>query len=106
MGALMPQVLAPLTAATGAEFELLILENSLFGAAVTCAGLLPGMAFAAALKARTDFDLALIPGESLNDDATFVDDMTLDHLRGAVPIAVRPSYCFTDAMYPLSGAEQ
>jgi len=106
MGALMPQVLAPLRAATGAEFELLVLENSLFGASVTCAGLLPGMAFKAALKARTDFELALIPGEALNDDATFVDDMTLDHLRGQVPVVVRPSYCFADALYPLRGDEQ
>jgi len=106
MGALMPQVLGPLQVATGAEFELLVLENSLFGGSVTCAGLLPGMAFRDALKHRGEFDLALLPGEALNDEATFVDDMTLDHLRGQVPVAVRPSYCFTDALYPPSGAEQ
>jgi putative radical SAM enzyme (TIGR03279 family) len=105
MGALMPQVLTPLRAATGAQFELLVLENSLFGGSVTCAGLLPGLAFRDALKGRSDLDLALLPAEALNDEATFVDDMTLDHLLGQVPVPVRPSYCFTDALFPLSGAK-
>jgi putative radical SAM enzyme (TIGR03279 family) len=42
MGLLMPQVLEPLAARTGATFELLVLENTLFGRSVTTAGLLPG----------------------------------------------------------------
>ena len=98
MATLMPQVLAPLTEATGASFELLPLTNTLFGASVTCAGLLPGAAFLEALKGRSDLDLALIPGESLNEDQLFMDDVTLDELRGSVPVSVRPSYHFTDVL--------
>lgn len=98
MAALMPQVLAPLADATGARFELLALENSLFGASVTCAGLLPGAAFRAALASRDDLDLALIPAEALNDERLFMDDLPLAGLQDVVPMPLRPSYCFTDAL--------
>ena len=98
MAALMPQVLDPLGEVSGAHFELLPLVNSLFGASVSCAGLLPGAAFRAALRERTDLDLALIPAESLNDDGAFMDDLTLEELRASVPVEVRPSYCFTDVL--------
>ncbi len=98
MGALMPQVLAPLSAATGATFELLPLTNPLFGATVSCAGLLPGRAFRDALAGRADLDLALLPAEALNDEQLFVDDLTLAELAASVPVEVRPSYCFTDAL--------
>jgi putative radical SAM enzyme (TIGR03279 family) len=98
MGPLLPQVLAPLEAATGAHFELLVLENTLFGASVTTAGLLPGAAFQRALSGRRDLDLALIPGESLNDDGIFMDDMRLELLQAAVPCEVRPSRTFVDAL--------
>ena len=94
----MPQVLAPLAERTGARFELLPLPNSLFGETVTCAGLLPGRAFQAALAGRADLDLALIPGEALNDDQLFVDNLALADLAAAVPVEVRASYCFTDAL--------
>lgn len=98
MGALMPQVLEPLRQATGAHFELLPLDNPLFGATVSCAGLLPGGAFRAALLGRNDLDLALIPAESLNDDGKFMDDVTLDALRHELSVEIRPSYCFTDVL--------
>ena len=98
MAALMPQVLERLTGATGATFELIPVTNSLFGASVTCAGLLPGRAFEAALRERRDLDLALIPGESLNDDRLFMDSLPLAELEAAVPMPVRPSYCFTDVL--------
>jgi putative radical SAM enzyme (TIGR03279 family) len=98
MGALMPQVLEPLRHATGAHFELLALDNPLFGATVSCAGLLSGGAFRAALLGRTDLDLALIPAESLNDDGKFMDDVTLDGLRRELSVEIRPSYCFTDVL--------
>jgi putative radical SAM enzyme (TIGR03279 family) len=98
MAALMPQVLVPLTEATGASFELLPLPNTLFGASVTCAGLLPGAAFREALQRRTDLDLALVPGESLNEDQLFMDDLSLTDLQAAVPVELRSSYCFTDAL--------
>lgn len=98
MGALMPQVLEPLARATGATFELLPLTNTLFGESVTCAGLLPGAAFRVALSGRRDLDLALIPGESINDDGLFMDDLSLHDLSATVPIEVRPSWNFVDGL--------
>lgn len=98
MGRLMPQVLEPLARATGARFELITIENSLFGTSVTTAGLLPGVAFQRALKGRTDLDLVLLPAESINDDGLFMDSMTVDLLGASVPMEVRFSKSFTDAL--------
>ena len=98
MGALMPMVLEPLTHATGATFELIVVTNTLFGPSVTCAGLLPGAAIQAALAARGDLDLALIPGESVNDDGLFMDSMALAELAASVPVEVRRSRSFSDAL--------
>ena len=98
MAALMPQVIPPLAAATGARFEIIPVTNTLFGPSVTCAGLLPGAAFRTALAGRRDLDLALLPRESLNDDGLFMDDLTLADLQATVPVPVRPSYDFTDIL--------
>ena len=51
MAPLMPMVLEPLARATGATFELIPVVNTLFGASVTTAGLLPGAARAAGARA-------------------------------------------------------
>lgn len=101
MAPLLPLVLAPLSEATGAHFELIPLENTLFGSTVTCAGLLPGKAFQAALRDRTDLDLALIPAESINENGIFMDDLTLDQLIAGSPVEIRPSYWFVDALSEL-----
>jgi putative radical SAM enzyme (TIGR03279 family) len=98
MAGLMGQVLAPLAEATGASFDLIPVTNTLFGSTVTCAGLLPGAAIRLALSGRIDLDLALIPGESLNEDQLFMDDLTLADLQAASPVEVRPSYHFADAL--------
>jgi len=98
MGPLLPQVLAPLADATGAAFELLVLENSLFGASVTTAGLLPGAAFLAALEGRSDLDLALLPAEAVNDDLRFLDDVDARDLAGHLGVPVKFSYDFADAL--------
>jgi len=98
MGPLMPQVLAPLAEATGATFELFVLENSLFGPSVTTAGLLPGAAFLAALRDRGDLDLALLPAESINDDGMFMDDLDAHALQAQLPVEIRFSHHFTDAL--------
>ncbi|HEX4632978.1 MAG TPA: DUF512 domain-containing protein, partial [Gemmatimonadales bacterium] len=98
MGPLMPQVVEPLARATGAEFEIVVLDNTLFGSSVTTAGLLPGAAFRAALEHRRDLDLALLPAESVNDNLLFMDDMSLEELAGQVPMPVRLSYDFADVL--------
>lgn len=98
MAPLMPQVLEPLAQATGAQFELIPVENTLFGPRVTTAGLLPGTALQAALVHRRDLDLALLPGEAVNDDGLFIDSMSLELLQAAVPVELRLSKDFTDAL--------
>ena len=98
MGQLMPMVLEPLAKVTGAHFELIPLVNTLFGPSVTTAGLLPGMAMQQALKGRQDLDLALLPGESVNDDGLFIDSMSLDLLIRSVPVDIRLSHDFTDVL--------
>jgi putative radical SAM enzyme (TIGR03279 family) len=98
MGQLMPMVLEPLAQITGAQFELIPVVNSLFGSRVTTAGLLPGRDLQDTLRGRNDLDLVLIPGESLNDDGLFIDNMSLDALEGSVPVEIRPSKDFTDSL--------
>ncbi|HEX9690720.1 MAG TPA: DUF512 domain-containing protein [Gemmatimonadales bacterium] len=98
MGRLMPQVLAPLREATRAEFRLVELENSLFGPRVTSAALLPGQAFRAAIERHADLDLALLPGEAVNDQGLFLDGMDMLALAQQVRVPLRYSYCFTDAL--------
>jgi putative radical SAM enzyme (TIGR03279 family) len=98
MAALMPQVIPPLAEATGGDFEIIPVANSLFGPSVTCAGLLPGAAFRLALAGRRDLDLALLPRESLNDDGLFMDDLTLGDLQATVPMPLHPSYDFVDVL--------
>ena len=95
---IMPDLLGRLTEATGARFELLAVENSLFGPTTTAAGLLVGADIRRALDGRTDLDLALIPAETINDDGLFLDDTPFAALRDAMPIPVHPSYDFVDVL--------
>lgn len=98
MGALMPQVVTGLAVATGARFEILALENTLFGPSVTTAGLLPGGALLAALRERRDLDLVLLPAESVNDDLVFMDDVDAHALAAQLPMPIKLSYDFADAL--------
>jgi putative radical SAM enzyme (TIGR03279 family) len=98
MGPLIPQIVADLTRITGAHYEILALENTLFGPSVTTAGLLPGKAVLAALQNRSDLDLALLPAESVNDDLLFMDDVEAHDLAAQLPMPVRLSYDFADAL--------
>ena len=98
MGRLLPMVLEPLARVTGARFELLPVVNTLFGATVTTAGLLPGAAIQEALRGRRDLDLALLPGESVNDDGLFIDGMSAELLAAASPVEIRFSRDFADAL--------
>ena len=100
MGPLMPALLAQLHEATGASFELIVAENSLFGPTTTVAGLLVGEDIRRSLEGRTDLDLALIPAETINEDGLFLDDATFVGVREALPMPVYPSYDFIDALVP------
>jgi putative radical SAM enzyme (TIGR03279 family) len=98
MAPLMPSLLEQLAAATGAQFELLSIDNSLFGPTTTTAGLLVGDDFRRALAGRSDFDLALIPAESINENGVFLDDTSFVALREEFPFPVFPSYDFIDVL--------
>ena len=98
MAPMMPALLRDLAAQTGARFDLLPVENSLFGPTVTTAGLLVGADMRRALAGRHDLDLALIPAESINDDGLFLDDERFAALRDSLPMPVYPSYDFADVL--------
>jgi putative radical SAM enzyme (TIGR03279 family) len=98
MAPLMPPLLEQLSVATGAHFELLPIDNSLFGPTTTTAGLLVSDDFRRALAGRLDFDLALIPAESINENGVFLDDTSFVALREEFPFPVFPSYDFIDVL--------
>jgi putative radical SAM enzyme (TIGR03279 family) len=98
MRALMPDLLAKLSRATGARFELIVMENSLFGPTTTTAGLLVGADIRRALADRHDLDLALIPAECINDYGVFLDDEPFIALREQMSMPVYPSYDFIDVL--------
>jgi NifB/MoaA-like Fe-S oxidoreductase len=100
MAPLMPELLAQLSHATGAEFVLIPMENTLFGATTTTAGLLVGADIRRALIDRHDLDLALIPAECINDDGLFLDEESFIAVRETLPMPVYPSYDFIDALVP------
>jgi NifB/MoaA-like Fe-S oxidoreductase len=98
MRELMPELLDRLTVQTGAHFEMIVAENSLFGPTTTTAGLLVGADFRRALGDRHDIDIALIPAESINDDGLFLDDDSFIAVRESLPMPVYPSYDFVDVL--------
>ena len=104
MARLMPQVLEVVAQETGAAFELMVAQNTLFGPSVTSAGLLPGRDFQAALQSRNDLHAALLPAEAVNEHGQFLDDMTWLELRAAVPMPVHLSYDLADAFSELPAA--
>ncbi|MFL5528468.1 MAG: DUF512 domain-containing protein [Gemmatimonadaceae bacterium] len=98
MAPLMRELLEKLQVATGANFDLIVAENSLFGPTITTAGLLVGKDILTALKDRHDLDIALIPAETINEERVFLDDFTLEAVRQALPMPIFPSYDFIDAL--------
>ena len=98
MAPLMKPLLEELSAASGADFTLIVAENSLFGPTITTAGLLVGKDILAALGDRHDLDIALIPAETINEDGVFLDDYTLDAVRQSLPMPIFPSYDFIDVL--------
>jgi putative radical SAM enzyme (TIGR03279 family) len=98
MAALMPELLEQISVTTGAHFELMIAENSLFGPTTTTAGLLVGADIRRVLSERRDLDLALIPAECINDGGVFLDDESFIALREEMPMPLFPSYDFIDVL--------
>ena len=94
----MPALLDSIAKVTGAEFELFMATNSMFGPTVTTAGLLVGADIERTLAGRDGFDLALIPAECVNEDGLFLDDERFIALRERLPMPVFPSYDFIDVL--------
>ena len=93
-GTRMAPVLAPLidrlNARTGARASVIEVENRYFGPTVNTAGLLAGADILDALDSGSAYDVVLLPAESLNDDARFIDDLPLSELEAALhPARVR-----------------
>jgi NifB/MoaA-like Fe-S oxidoreductase len=89
-GLLGAQALAPLAKRLdrieGLQFDILPLENSLFGRAVTVSGLLPGRDFQRAIEHNPGYDHYLIPGNALRwEDRVFLDDLTFERLQHECP---------------------
>jgi putative radical SAM enzyme (TIGR03279 family) len=98
MAPLMEPLLQRLRDVSGADFELIVAENSLFGPTITTAGLLVGKDIIKALGDRHDLDIALIPAETINEDQIFLDDFTLEAVRESLPMPIYPSYDFIDVL--------
>jgi putative radical SAM enzyme (TIGR03279 family) len=98
MAPLMPALLDRLTEATGADFRLIVAENSLFGPTTTTAGLLVGCDIRRVLGGRDDLDFALIPAECINDNGVFLDDEPFAVLRDSSRFPIYPSYDFIDVL--------
>ena len=98
MSTVMPPLLEAIASATGATFDMIVTSNSLFGPAITTAGLLVGSDIRRSLADRVDLDLALIPAETINDDGVFLDDDSFVAVQDALPIPVYASYDFVDVL--------
>jgi putative radical SAM enzyme (TIGR03279 family) len=87
-----------LAAATGAEVRVDHIRNDFYGEIVTTAGLLAGRDILAQIgpaspEPAQDGDIVLIPGESLNADALFIDSLPFDELRDQLaPAQVHPGH--------------
>src|SRR6267154_2059490 len=98
MAPLMESLLDRLGEASGADFKLIVAQNSLFGPTITTAGLLVGKDIMTALSDRHDLDIAFIPAETINEDGIFLDDYSLEAVRESLPMPIFPSYDFIDVL--------
>ena len=65
---------------------------------VTTAGLLSGAGLGTALHQLTGIDLALLPGEAVNDDGLFIDSISVATVAAGAPMPIRISKTFVDAL--------
>jgi len=85
MGSVILPLAARLSGRTGATVRTVPVRNEYFGPTVTTAGLLAGMDILDALAGpRQASDVILLPAESLNDEARFIDDVSFDEVQAAL----------------------
>ena len=105
-GTRMGPVLDPLAAEaarrTGAQIDVIAVENRFYGATVTTAGLLAGRDIIAELEDSDVYDTVLTPAEALNDDDVYVDDVSHAQLEARfVKTRFIPAYEITSALADL-----
>ena len=85
--------------ATGAEVEVVEVENGYFGETVTIAGLLGGADILGALAGSREGDLIVLPAEALNADDVFIDDVPMSELEATLaPAEICTGYEVTEAL--------
>ncbi len=91
---LSPPVLEKIVSACASaniEVTLLPTVNSVFGETIHVTGLLTGQDIAETIRSNPGFDQYLLPGNCLRRyDTRFLDDMTLDSLRGNLKQSIDP----------------
>ena len=99
MGPTLMRLAGEIADACGAEVTTCPVSNTLYGPSVTTAGLLSGADHLAALRANEGHDLALVSRQAINDDGVFLDDVSLDDLRAALPeLEIWPSDNIIDVL--------
>jgi putative radical SAM enzyme (TIGR03279 family) len=72
----------------GLKLDLIAVENKFLGRSITVAGLLTGRDILEALSGRDLGDLVLVPGEALNQDGLFLDDIRLGDMERELGVPV------------------
>lgn len=99
MGPTLEELGRELQAACGAEVRTVAVANSMYGPQVTSAGLICGTDYLAALRAVEPHDLAILSRSAVNERGFFLDDLSLEDVRGAVPGAeIRAGDHVTDVL--------
>lgn len=99
MGPTLRELAREIEASTGAEIATVARVNTLYGPLVTTAGLLSGRDHLEAIVDYAEWDTALFSRSAINDEELFLDDLSLDELRGACPsIEIWPSEHVTDVL--------
>lgn len=90
---------ARLEQATGADVEVVHVQNSYFGPSVTIAGLLGGEDILGALGEGRAEDIVLLPAEALNGDDHFIDNLPRSDFEARLgPAVVRSGYEITETL--------
>ena len=87
-GFMMREIFPMLDHIVNLDVALEVVQNVLFGRSVTVAGLLSGKCLVSSLQDKELGDLLLLPPDILNNDALFLDDMTVPQLEKTLNVPV------------------
>lgn len=88
-----------LASASGAEVEVVTVQNRFFGESVTIAGLLGGRDILEDLGPARDGDVVVLPAEAINADELFIDSLPVAEFEQAqAPARVVRGYEVTEAL--------